>query len=148
MFKPFDQDLDLVSMQPSVEASGTRKRPICPTSLLIWSGRILLTATQPAHTHALAVSLGLCNIHVDTYLYMEKACGANLFPCTTVKTKGAPLSTSNTNPEIKSITEKLYFVVKIKGDLLALSLPRAACVENSSYRFTQSFLQSWSCCDI
>lgn len=98
MFKPFDQELSLVSMQLSVEASGERKRPDLPRSPphpLIWSGRSY-SPPQPANTHALAwVSPRLCNIHADTYLDIKRACRANLLCLTAVKTKRALLSTSN-----------------------------------------------------
>lgn len=96
MFKPFDQELNLVSMQLSVEASGERKGPDLPCfSPLIWSGRSY-SPPQPADAHALApLSPRLCNIHADTYLDMKRACRANLLPRTAVKTTRAPLSTSN-----------------------------------------------------
>lgn len=109
MFKPFDQDLDLVSMQPSVKASGMREKSDLLSSLPVWSGR--------------SYSLGLCDIHVDAYLYMEKACGANLLACNGVKTKGAPLSTSSTNTEIEPIKREVALCCKNKGRTFSLLPP-------------------------
>lgn len=77
---------------------GSGKEPICPIPPLNWPGRSY-SPPQPAITHALTwVSPRLCNIHVDTYLDMKRACRTNLLPRTAVKTKEALLSTSNANP--------------------------------------------------
>lgn len=83
MFKPFDQGLDLVSMQPSVEASGKRKRVIKCTCFSSGLGEVFHSLNL--HTHNLPVLLGLCDIHVDAYLDTEKDSGANLFPLLKLK---------------------------------------------------------------